>query len=465
MSTEPRSNATKILLTVLAVIAVIAIGIFMGFKREPYTTWKEDDSKLAMNKHGDLLGLSLFYQQYYPQLKQQVWRSWKANEPPLTDQSQHLMFIHDTDNLTTSQFQQLLAWVAQGNHVVMPVRQQAEPETGKDEAEHSEEEVFPEAWNQLEAPDEQLANVAAWAKLTFVTRDWSKQAAPLLPQCDAYIKQMETADLQVNSKASLSQEERTALQKQCSQNLSSIALPEGKTIWWLNQYGADAGFKVAPAKNIMWQSKGAAGSHMVRIQHGQGSVVLTNSMYGFDNPSDPRSPKSDLNRFDHAYLAAYLAQGKREVWFVNRVGTTVQGAPPLWKKLWQFSPLFCGVLLLLFALFVWRSAHRQGVTKQLSHNEDRQLKQYLQAQGAFLWHKQQRLQVLSQLQQQLWQEWQRRIPGLSTLTKAEQLTAIQRIVSAPTEDITLWLQALPAKPTTQDWLDYLQAHQHIRNAT
>jgi hypothetical protein len=82
-----------------------------------------------------------------------------------------------------------------------------------------------------------------------------------------------------------------------------------------------------------------------------------------------------------------------------------------------------------------------------------------------LWHKQQRLQVLSQLQQQLWQEWQRRIPGLSTLTKAEQLTAIQRIVSAPAEDITLWLQALPAKPTTQDWLDYLQAHQHIRNAT
>lgn len=108
--------------------------------------------------------------------------------------------------------------------------------------------------------------------------------------------------------------------------------------------------------------------------------------------------------------------------------------------------------------------HCQGVTKQLSHNEDRQLKQYLQAQGS-LWHKQQRLQVLSQLQQQLWQEWQRRIPGLSTLTKAEQLTAIQRIVSAPAEDITLWLQALPAKPTTQDWLDYLQAHQHIRNAT
>ena len=75
MNTEPRSNATKILLTVLAVIAVLAIGIFMGFKREPYTTWKEDDSKLAMNKHGDLLGLSLFYQQHYPQLKQQVWRS------------------------------------------------------------------------------------------------------------------------------------------------------------------------------------------------------------------------------------------------------------------------------------------------------------------------------------------------------------------------------------------------------
>ena len=33
MSHEPRSNATKILLIVLAVIVVIAIGIFAGLKR------------------------------------------------------------------------------------------------------------------------------------------------------------------------------------------------------------------------------------------------------------------------------------------------------------------------------------------------------------------------------------------------------------------------------------------------
>ena len=464
MSTAPRSNATKILLIVLAVIVVIAICIFAGFKREPYTTWKENVSKITMNKHGDLLGLSLFYQQHYPKLKQQVWRTLKDNEPPLANQSQHLLFIRNTNNMTSSQFNQLLAWAAQGNHIVMPVQPYHAPDTDEESADDPEK-AFPEAWNQLEAQNEQLANVAGWAKLTFVQRDWKKQAAPLLPQCNDYIQQIHTADQQINSKATLSQEERTSLQTYCSQNLSSIALPEGKTIWWLNQYGSEAGFNVAPSKNIMWQSKGAAGSQMVRIKHGQGSVVLVNSMSGFDNPKDPRSPHSDLNRFDHAYLASYLAQGKREVWFVNRIGTTVQNAPPLWKKLWQFSPLFCGVLLLLFALFVWRSAHRQGVTKQLSHNEDRQLKQYLQAQGSFLWHKQQRLQVLSQLQQQLWQEWQRRIPGLSTLTKAEQLTAIQRIVSAPAEDITLWLQALPAKPTTQDWLDYLQAHQHIRNAT
>ena len=146
MSHEPRSNATKILLIVLAVIVVIAIGIFVGLKREPYTTWKENDSKLAMNKHGDLLGLSLFYQQHNPKLKQQVWRVFKDNEPPLANQSQHLLFIHNTNNMTSSQFNQLLAWAAQGNHIVMPVHPYHAPDADEESA-HDSEKAFPEAWN------------------------------------------------------------------------------------------------------------------------------------------------------------------------------------------------------------------------------------------------------------------------------------------------------------------------------
>ena len=464
MNTATRSRGGKIWLIVLAVVAVIAVGVFMGFKREPYTTWKEDESKLLLNKHGKLLALSLFYQKQLPQMRQQVWRTWKDKEPTFGNQTEHLLFINDASNITTSQFNQLLAWVAQGNHVVLSI-QAYQVDQPDDEAQESDaDDPIPEAWNQLKNQDEQPANIAAWAKLTLVKRDWSKQPAPAQPQCNAYIERIATAIQQTSPKAQHSADERKRLQEYCAQNLDSITLPEGKTVYCLNQYGSEAGFTIAPSKNLLWQGKGAAGSHIARLQHGKGSVVLVNSMAGFANPSDPRSANSDLNRFDHTYLATYLAQGKQEVWFIDRINTTVQSTPPLWKKLWQFSPLFCGVLLVLFALFIWRSGHRQGVIKQLTHHEDRQLKQYLQAQGEFLWHRKQQQQVLSQLQQQLWQEWQRRIPGLSTLSKAEQLKAVQRMVSAPAADIELWLQALPAQPTTQQWLAYLQAHQHIRNA-
>lgn len=463
MSPTPQSNARKIWLIVLAVVAVIAVGVFMGFKREPYTTWKEDESKLTLNKHGTLLSLSLFYQQQLPQLRQQVWRTWKDKEPTFSNQTNHLLFINSADNITTSQFNQLLTWVAQGNHVVLPIN--ATPISLDDEEkQRDEDDAIPEAWNQLENQDEQPANIAAWAKLTSVKRDWNKQPAPALPQCNAYLERIAAATVQISPEAKQSADERKRILDYCAKNLNSISLPEGKTVYWLNQHGEDTGFNIAPSKSLLWQGKAAAGGHIARIQHGKGSVVLVNSMAGFGNPSDPRSPNSDLNRFDHAYLATYLAQGKQEVWFIDRISAAVQSTSPLWKKLWQFSPLFCVSMLLLFALFVWRAAHRQGVIKQLTHHEDRQLKQYLQAQGEFLWHKKQQQQVLSQLQQQLWQEWQRRIPGLSTLSKAEQLTAVQRMVSAPAADIELWLQALPAKPTTQQWLAYLQAHQHIRNA-
>ena len=122
MNTATRSRGGKIWLIVLAVVAVIAVGVFMGFKREPYTTWKEDESKLLLNKHGKLLALSLFYQKQLPQMRQQVWRTWKDKEPTFGNQTEHLLFINDASNITTSQFNQLLAWVAQGNHVVLSIQ-------------------------------------------------------------------------------------------------------------------------------------------------------------------------------------------------------------------------------------------------------------------------------------------------------------------------------------------------------
>lgn len=455
-----RGASNKILLGILVFFLLIAIVLVWGFKREPYSTWSEDFSQLELNKHGNLFALSQFYQQQFPKLPQQAWRTWKTDEVDLDQQRQHLLFINDTNHLTQSQWLKLLAWVDKGNHVVLPVANRM----GTEPTEH--EASLPDDWEDSEAlqKEEEWADVAAWAKLQFVKRDWKTQPATESADCQTVLQQTEAAEKLVNNQSPIGAEIRKNWLQNCAQNLNSITLPEGKTVKWLNSNGNDGGFTIAASPNVLWQSKSEAGSHIARIKHGQGSVVLVNSMQPFGNPTDPRYLNSDLNRADHAYLAAYLAQDKQAVWFIDRISGTIQQAPPLWKILWGFSPLFCGVLLALCALFVWRSAYRLGTIKQLSRHENRQLRHYFQAQGDFLWLRQNRQQVLSQLQQQLWLDWQRRIPGLGLLPRPQQLKAVQHIVSVPSNDIEMWLQPLPAKPTSQQWLAYLQAHQHIRNA-
>lgn len=459
---KPVASVSKWIWVVAGIVLLLAIGIGLGFKRQPYDTWSEDVAKVNLNKHGNLYALSQYYQQQFPNLKQQVWRTWNTKEPQFTDQSQHLLFIQNNTALTETQFQQLLQWVAQGNHVVMTV-QQTDPNDVSDAQDDESDTALPPDWEEADK-EESLANVAAWAGITFKQRDWSKQPAPAQASCKPLVERIIAAHQRVDAQAQISPKTQEQWEQECAQNISTITLPEGKHLTWLNSEQDAAGFGVKPSKRVLWQSQGVVGSHIVRIQHGSGTMTLVNSMSAFGNPIDPRSVGSDLSRADHAYLASYLAQGKQMVWFINKVGTGVGTEQPLWKKLWQFSPVFCVSLLLLFCLFVWRSAYRLGITKSRNNHDNRQLQQYLSAQGEFLWQHQNHQQILSQLQQQLWQEWQKRIPGLSTLPRDKQLAAIAQINSASTADIQLWLQAVPANPTTKLWLAYLQAHQHIRNA-
>lgn len=449
---------------ILLLIIIVILAVFL--KREPYTVWTEDAAQLQLNKHGHLLGLSTFYSKHFPDTPQQAWRSWKKDEPTLGKQQQHLLFIQETQGMTEAQFQQLLTWVSQGNHVVMPVL----PHQEQTDHRNDEDDVaspLTEEWEEsesLEDEESKRANVAQWAQIEFKPRADKKTVIPNNPSCKPIIAQLEQAYQRTNKEVVITDSTRRDWMEDCALNLSTITLPEGKTLLWLNDPANPTGFVVKPSKRLNWQSQGTNGSHIVQLKHGQGSVTLVSSMNAFGNPKDPRQLSSDLNRVDHTYLAAYLAQDKQAIWFIHHINSFTETSSPLWKKLWQFSPLFCLCLLILLVLFIWHSGKRQGVVKTLSQHENRQLHQYLQAQGEFLWNHQSKQHILSQLQQELWQEWQRRIPGLSLMNRPEQLAALERIVPAKNSDLALWLQAVPSQPTKKQWLAYLQAHQNIRNA-
>ena len=179
-------------------------------------------------------------------------------------------------------------------------------------------------------------------------------------------------------------------------------------------------------------------------------------------PQYPPADVSGLNQYDHAYLAAYLAQDKSAVWFVRQLGSPPPiDTAPAWWRLWQAEPLLMGALVLLVAAGVWYLSMRMGALRQLPVPQERYLSEHLTAQGQFLARKPLRGAQLQWLQQQLWQQWQQQWPHWAQMDGQARMQAVCRHTGAPPAVVRLWLQPVPPQPTAAQWLAYLRSHQRI----
>lgn len=251
--------------------------------------------------------------------------------------------------------------------------------------------------------------------------------------------------------------------RECHSHLNRFRLPEGRELSLLS--GQTSGFDASHSRyKILFAGQSPAGSHILRLAYGKGSLTLVNDMGVFHNPQLPTELSNDLNRFDHAYLAAYLAGGKSQIWFINSMAAPEFNPPqPSWLRLLLYAPLLSIIMLTLAALFIWQQAYRLGVVRPLTDKQQRRLSAHLLAQGMFLWRHDARADVLAQLQQQLWQDWKRRIPDWDLLTADERLQAVHKLTAAPISTIQPWLQGIPSPLPMKSWLHYLRSHQTLRN--
>lgn len=453
----------KTLWICLSAFITIAVILAFGMTSESKPIWKQQQSQWTFSEYGNLYALHQFYQQQFPSIQQEAWRNLTDLEPELGNQTQHLLFLQNTF-LEQSQFDKLLAWAAKGNHIVMTVLpsqiENSKTNQNIDFKDHDTESSF------------QAAQIAKWAGISLVPhkKNLEKQTTPPHMACQRLVKRIQDAYISLDAEHAMAAASQPKLLARCHQNINDIALPEGKilTYWSDTNRGwpdIDRGFIIKPNKHLLWQGKGANGSHIAHFAHGKGSLTLSTSMNAFAIPADPRNFSSDLNRLDHAYLATYLAQGKSHVWFVqNSTPQNPAENTPLWQKAWQFSPLLSLLIVSLFGIFIWRHAYRLGSIQIPNTHQQRQLSHFFRAQGEFLWQRKQHQQTLSQLQQQLWQQWQRRIPGLGLMDKNAQLEVLSRTYPVKQTDLMLWLHPIPLQLTAQQWRHYLQAHQNIRNA-
>lgn len=439
------SRAKKIgwglLLVLLAGAALVAANLVTESRRD----WQEMDQQAAV-KDGSFYGLKRLLQAYDSELEVESARVLTGWSKAYGENQ--LMVVAQHDLGTREDAQDLLAWVARGNHVVLRLRHY---ETDTGDADH-----FARVLTDS-------LRVKAQAGQELEQEDSDKQRVAIEPACRADMQRRLEAARAVARDAMDEQTQRLEI-RSCSYRLNRIRLPEGGTLHVLPSENDWDGTRYVPQKNssVWFRGESQNGSQLVALRHGNGSVVLSSDLDWLENPQVPMWDEASLNLYDHAYLVAYLAEDADKVWLVQRLRSAQPPLhQPIWLKLLVAQPAAVLLLLLMGGVLLWRIAARVGVVRILPPAPERYLNQHLLAQGRFLSRHLSREAILKDLQRDLLTQLHRRHPGWQKMPLHGQVALLCRQTQLPPKVVEPWLKKLPERVSRAEWLAMLDSHQRI----
>ncbi|MDO4693095.1 MAG: DUF4350 domain-containing protein [Eikenella sp.] len=439
------SRAKKIgwglLLALLAGAALVAANLVSESRRD----WQEMDRQVAV-KDGSFYGLKRLLQGYDSKLEVESARVLTGWSKAYGENQ--LMVVAQHDLGTRQDAQDLLAWVARGNHVVLSLHSY---ETDTEDADHFARVLTDSLRVKAEAGQE------------LQKEDSDKQRVAIEPACRADMQRRIEAARAVAREPMDGQTQRHEI-RSCSFRLNRIRLPEGGTLHVLPSDNDWDRTRYVPQQNssVWFQGQSQNGSQLVALRHGNGSVVLSSRLDWLENPQVPMWDEASLNLYDHAYLAAYLAADREKVWLVQRLRSAEPPLhQPMWWKLLAAQPAAVLLLLLTGGVLLWRIAARVGVVRILPPAPERYLNQHLLAQGRFLNRHLSREAILKDLQRELLTQLHRRHPGWQNMPLHGQVALVCRQTQLPPKVVEPWLKKLPDNIGRAEWLAMLDSHQRM----
>lgn len=192
-------------------------------------------------------------------------------------------------------------------------------------------------------------------------------------------------------------------------------------------------------------------THLLQLIHGQGLVTVLSDFSLWR--------QSQIKKYDHAWLLWYLSQDSQVALF---------NPPPqqgLFSLLWQYFPIACGLLLLLLVLNVWAHALRFGALISTQANTRRKLTEHLQASALFNLRYNGQRSLLLALQKDIQQRAQQRYPSFARLAVSEQWQVLQQLSRQPIALISHSMRPpLAKKLSTQAFTEHVMRLQQLRNA-
>ncbi|MBR5675429.1 MAG: hypothetical protein IKX14_03190 [Neisseriaceae bacterium] len=225
------------------------------------------------------------------------------------------------------------------------------------------------------------------------------------------------------------------------------------------------GFDIRQTPNIISYAQTADNIvTLVRVKKGKGTITVVGTYEIFSHPIEPtKTDKIHINRFDNAYFAAYLSQGKSAIYLMspkNDKQNNKKDKLPLWLQLFIKHPLPATLFALLMILTVWQQIKRLGGTRRYNQTKERQISAHFTAQGRLITHNKEEYALLCEWQDELLQEWQRKFGTVAATRQAAVLIGKKLNVAA--DDIELWLHPIPQNLRAGDLLRFVRSHQQLR---
>lgn len=321
---------------------------------------------------------------------------------PTTNSVHTLILLKDADYLNNQQHPDLLAWVAQGGHLIVSA--------------------------QHEAVNNQQGSLLS----------------------DLGIQKQLTAELEKNQALVSKPEERSAASTdKPSPALTRLYLANELSPAYLS---FDSRYHLLDTDNRAhaWANSHTA-THLLQLRHGHGLVTVLNDFNLWHN--------SQINRYDHAWLLWYLSQDS-QVLLYNPPAQ--QG---LLALIWQHFALACVLLTSLLLLAAWHAAPRFAPIQTTEPTPRRRLSEHLHASALFNLRYNGQRSLLTALQRDIQQRAQQRYPGFAQLGVTQQWQILQQLSRQPISTIAQCMRpAVHRKLSMQAFTAQVQRLQTLRNA-
>ena len=326
----------------------------------------------------------------------------------LPSRGQTLLLLGSRYNMTPQQTDRLLAWTAQGGHLVVVAERLWDKEQGKS-GDLLLDTLSIEQYESADLPETEPEQADSPAAAQHPA-DTEKNHYPTLTQL--YL-QNETAPAYI---------------------------------------GFDTEFHLADPKNQAYAWANSADStHLLQLYYGEGLVTVMTDAWIWQNDK--------IDRYDNAWLLWYLTQDSRVTMLYRAEHDSLA------TLLWRNYRLAIGALLLLIISAVWHLGMRQGPIRQPASHSRRQLLEHLRASAEFIVRHNGQKALMRGLQIDIQRRARRRHPGFDKLDVAQQWHIIGRLSRMPASAISRAMRPLPNERLSASEFTRQVAHlQTLRNA-